>query len=39
MDSIPADPDWIRERWGGLRLEIKVDIWIDDDPRKCAMGH
>jgi hypothetical protein len=21
------------------RLDIKVDIWIDDDPRKCAMGH
>ena len=18
MDSIPADPDWIRERWGGF---------------------
>ena len=18
---------------------LKVDIWIDDDPRKCAMGH
>ena len=19
--------------------EIKVDVWIDDDPRKCALGH
>ena len=18
---------------------VKVDIWIDDDPRKCALGH
>ena len=18
---------------------IKVDVWIDDDPRKCALGH
>lgn len=21
------------------RLGLRVDIWIDDDPRKCAMGH
>ena len=21
------------------KLGIKVDIWIDDDPRKCALGH
>ncbi len=21
------------------KLGIKVDIWIDDDPKKCAMGH
>ena len=21
------------------RIGVKVDIWIDDDPRKCAMGH
>lgn len=21
------------------RLGIKVDIWIDDDPRRCALGH
>ena len=19
--------------------EIKVDVWIDDDPKKCALGH
>lgn len=22
-----------------LKRDIKVDIWIDDDPRKCALGH
>ena len=21
------------------KLGLKVDIWIDDDPRKCALGH
>ena len=21
------------------RIGVKVDIWIDDDPRKCALGH
>jgi hypothetical protein len=21
------------------RIGLKVDIWIDDDPRKCALGH
>ena len=21
------------------RRGLKVDIWIDDDPRKCALGH
>lgn len=21
------------------RYGVKVDIWIDDDPRKCASGH
>ena len=21
------------------RRSIKVDVWIDDDPRKCALGH
>jgi len=21
------------------RIGLKVDIWIDDDPRKCAFGH
>jgi len=21
------------------RRNCKVDIWIDDDPRKCALGH
>lgn len=21
------------------QLGLKVDIWIDDDPRKCALGH
>jgi hypothetical protein len=21
------------------QLGMKVDIWIDDDPRKCALGH
>ena len=21
------------------RIRVKVDIWIDDDPRKCALGH
>ena len=20
-------------------MGLKVDIWIDDDPRKCALGH
>ena len=21
------------------KIGLKVDIWIDDDPRKCALGH
>jgi hypothetical protein len=21
------------------RIGLNVDIWIDDDPRKCALGH
>jgi hypothetical protein len=21
------------------KLGLQVDIWIDDDPRKCALGH
>ena len=21
------------------RIGVKVDIWIDDDPEKCALGH
>ena len=21
------------------RIGVTVDIWIDDDPRKCALGH
>ena len=21
------------------KMNLKVDIWIDDDPRTCAMGH
>jgi pyridoxine 5'-phosphate synthase PdxJ len=21
------------------RIGVRVDIWIDDDPRKCALGH
>jgi hypothetical protein len=21
------------------RLGLKVDIWIDDDPKRCALGH
>jgi hypothetical protein len=25
--------------WHMQKLGIRIDIWIDDDPKRCALGH